>query len=330
MQKDKKTTVIIPNYNGKKYLENCLLFLKRSKGTAFDVIVVDDASTDESYRIVKESFPRARLIRREENGGFAACVNTGIRASNTKYVVLLNNDTVVEPDFVFELEAAMEKQEKKKSRIFSASAKMLSMNEPEVIDGAGDCYCALGWAFARGKGQSAKRYTAEGEVFSSCAGAAIYDRELLVKLGMFDELHFAYLEDVDICYRARLHGYKSIYAPKAVLYHAGSGSSGSRYNAFKINLSSRNSVYLIAKNMPLLQILINSPLLIAGFLIKSVFFCLKGFGPVYIKGLARGLRLSFSEKGRANKVSFEIRRLPYYLKVQLMLWAGVLKRFTDG
>ena len=320
-----KTTVVIPNYNGMKYLENCLAFLHRSKGTSFATIIVDNGSEDGSVAFIRDRFPWAKVIELGENTGFSKAVNVGICAAKTEYVILLNNDTVVEPDFVLQLERAMEE----KRNFFSLSAKMLSMQEPEIIDDTGDFYCALGWAFGRGKGQDRSRYTRATEVFAACGGAAIYRRALFEEIGYFDELHFAYLEDIDIGYRAQIFGYRNGYCPKAVVYHAGSGSSGSRYNAFKVNLSSRNSIYLIAKNMPLLQILLNLPLLAAGYLVKTVFFTKKGFGYIYVRGIWRGIRLACSVEGRKNKISFKVSRMRNYIRIQLQLWANVMRRLAD-
>lgn len=322
----KKTTVVIPNYNGIAYLEDCLRFLKRSQETEFDTIVVDNGSTDGSTRLVKEQFPWVRLIELEENTGFSYAVNVGIKASKTPYVLLLNNDTVVEHDFVAKLEQAMDEN----PSYFSFSSKMLCMKQPEVIDDAGDYYCALGWAFARGKGKNSGRFTAATDVFAACAGAAIYRREVFREIGYFDELHFAYLEDIDVGYRARLRGYKNGYCPKAVVYHAGSGFSGSRYNEFKVNLSSRNSIYLIYKNMPLLQILLNLPFLLAGFGVKILFFIKKKMGYIYIRGLWRGIILSCSAKARRKKFPFRAAYFGAYVKVQLELWYNMLRRVTEG
>ena len=320
MPEEIKTTVVIPNYNGKKYLRDCLTFLMRCKGCAFHTIVVDDASTDESCRMVKENFPGVELVELPQNGGFAHAVNEGIRRAKTEFVLLLNNDTIPEPEFV----TAMEKEIQKSGRYFSVSAKMLSMKEPEIIDDCGDQYCLLGWALGVGKGQSSQRYTRRSEVFAACGGAAIYRRNVLLKLGLFDELHFAYLEDIDLGYRAMLFGYRNRYCPDAIVYHAGSATSGSRYNAFKVDLSSRNNVYLIAKNMPFLQLLLNLPFLLAGFLIKTLFFLKKGFGGVYLKGLMKGIRLSASSEGRKHKVRFRPKRLWNYLYVQYRLVANTL------
>jgi GT2 family glycosyltransferase len=321
-----KTTVVIPNYNGIAYLEDCLTFLKRSKGTAFETIVVDNGSTDGSVAMVKERFSWAKVIELKENTGFSHAVNVGIKESKTPYVLLLNNDTVVEHDFVVCLERAMDEH----PGYFSFSSKMLCMKQPEVIDDAGDYYCALGWAFARGKGKSSQRFTAKCDVFAACAGAAIYRREVFREIGYFDELHFAYLEDIDVGYRARLRGYKNGYCPEAVVYHAGSGFSGSRYNEFKVNLSSRNSVYLVYKNMPFLQILLNLPFLLIGYLVKTLFFIKKGMGFVYVRGLWRGLKLSFSKETRRKKFPFRKDHFKSYVKVQAELWYNILRRVTEG
>ncbi|MBQ8527284.1 MAG: glycosyltransferase family 2 protein [Lachnospiraceae bacterium] len=321
-----KTTVVIPNYNGIAYLEDCLTFLKRSRETEFETIVVDNGSIDESVRLIKERFPWVHVVELHENTGFSHAVNVGIKAAETEYVLLLNNDTVVEHDFVARLEETMDKH----PEYFSCSSKMLSMKQPEIIDDAGDYYCALGWAFARGKGKSSERFTVAGEVFAACAGAAIYRREVFRQIGYFDELHFAYLEDIDVGYRARLRGYKNGYCPAAVVYHAGSGSSGSRYNEFKVNLSSQNSIYLIGKNMPLLQVLINLPFLLAGFAVKILFFIKKGFGRVYVRGLWRGFCLSLSREGRKHKLPFKMKYFPQYAKVQLELWYNIFRRFCEG
>ncbi len=316
---EKLTTVVIPNYNGMKYLENCLSFLHRSKDTQFDTIVVDNGSEDDSVGYIKRQFEWVKIIQMGENTGFSKAVNAGIKASQTKYVLLLNNDTIVDYHFVYELERMMEEN----SKLFSCGAKMLSMSDTQVIDDAGDFYTALGWAYARGKGQSAERYTKPDYIFSACAGAAIYRREVFDKIGLFDEAHFAYLEDIDVGYRSRIYGYQNRFCPKAIVYHAGSGSSGSRYNEFKIKLSSRNSIYLISKNMPFLQILINFPLLFCGFAIKTLFFVRKKYAGVYVRGLTEGFKMSFSPEGRAQKVPFYTRNIWRYFVIEWELLRNI-------
>lgn len=330
----KKTTVIIPNYNGIKYLENCLRSLtEEADGKApdgngkrqrlFDILVIDNGSGDGSEHVA-EQFDGVSQIRFEHNTGFCGAVNAGIRAAATPYVLLLNNDTEVRPGFVEKMTEALEENEK----AFSVSAKLLSMKEPELVDDAGDYYCALGWAFARGKGKPAADYEKEAEVFAACAGAAIYRRELVEELGLFDENHFAYLEDIDIAYRARIRGYRNYYTPAAKALHAGSATTGSAHNPFKVRLSAKNSVYLVYKNMPFLQFLLNLPFLAAGHFIKYLYFCKKGLGGDYRRGFAEGLSLCHSKEGRARKVKFCVKYLDNYVKIQMFLWINMVRRLA--
>lgn len=318
----KKVSVVIPNYNGLQYNKDCLLAMRRQTRPADRVIVVDNGSTDGSAEEIERLFPEVELIRFPENTGFCGAVNAGIRASSDMdFVILLNNDTCAHPAFVEELLLAASGR-----KVFSAQAKMLSMRDPLRLDGAGDYYCAFGWAFARGKGKPAEGYRKSRELFSCCAGAAIYNRALLSEVGLFDEAHFAYLEDVDIGWRARLLGYRNIYAPRAKVLHAGSAASGSIYNLFKVRNTSRNSIYLIGKNMPFWQILLNLPLLVPGFLVKAVFFTAKGFGGEYVQGIAKGFALCKEGRAAGKCIPFRFGRLPRYIRIQWELWVNCLRR----
>lgn len=319
-----KTTVVIPNYNGIKYIDGCLRSLYKGSVQP-EIILVDNGSTDGSLSLVKEKYPLVKVIEFAENTGFSKAVNAGIRMARTEYVLLLNNDTVSGQEMTACLEKAMDDD----PGIFSAGAKMINLHDRNKLDGAGDFYCALGWAYARGKDKPVDSYDKEDRIFSACAGAAIYRRGLFDKIGYFDENHFAYLEDIDIGYRANIYGYPNKYAPEAQVFHAGSAVSGSRHNEFKVKLSARNSIYLIYKNMPLLQIIINFPLLLAGYLIKFLFFSLKGMGGAYGKGLLEGIKLSVSGEGRKNKVKFRMRNIKNYLWIQGQLWINILFRLTQ-
>ena len=235
---------------------------------------------------------------------------------------LLNNDTVARRGFVRALEAPLQQDEK----IFSGAAQMINMRKPQLIDDAGDYYCALGWAFAAGKDKGREAYQKGRDIFAACGGACIYRRKTLSKIGVLDENHFAYLEDIDLGYRARIAGYRNLYIPEAEVYHAGSASSGSRYNAFKVDLAARNSVYLVYKNMPFLQILLNLPFLLMGYFIKTLFFIRKGFGSVYLRGILKGMRLCVSAQGRQNRVRFKLHNLPAYVRIQWELWRNICYR----
>jgi len=313
----KEVSIVIPNWNGMKYLPNCLAALKNQDYQNFEIIVVDNGSEDESCAFLDESYPEIQVIALERNHGFCYAVNRGIQASQAKYVILLNNDTEAEKGFVREMVAGI----KRYPLCFSGAARMLQLYDKTKIDSAGDYYNALGWAYSAGKDKLATRYLVERKVFAACAGAAIYRREVFEIIGYFDEKHFAYLEDIDIGYRAKVYGYTNRYFPKAVVYHAGSGVTGSRHNEFKVRYSSRNNVYLIYKNMPLWQILLNSPVLLLGFLTKLLFFATKGLGVTYVRGIGNGVLLSF----RGKKVKAPKGQEKNYLKIQQELWLNIFR-----
>ena len=310
-------SVIIPNYNGKEYIRDCLDSLLAQGSGKLPVIVVDNASTDGSREIIEREYPMVRLILLKKNYGFSRAVNEGIRAADTEFVILLNNDTRVAAGFAAELLHAIRKNEK----LFSCQAQMRQMDRPELIDNAGDFYCALGWAVTRGKGRKCDRYAGEERIFSSCAGAAIYRKHIFEEIGYFDEKHFAYLEDVDVCYRAQIAGYENRYAPRSVVYHKGSASTGSRYNRFKVGSAARNNLYLIYKNMPLWQIWLNLPLLLVGTFIKLLFFTAKGMGGTYLKGLWQGILLA----REGEKVPYLAENFDNCWRIQLELWRNLRK-----
>lgn len=314
-----EVSVVIPNFNGIAFLDSVLASLEGQTLSNFEVILVDNGSTDGSCSFVTANYPWVHLIELSENFGFCGAVNAGIRAAKAPYVLLLNNDTEVKEDFVEEMLAAIRRHK----NAFSCGARMVQYHDRDRLDDVGNYYCALGWSFARGRGKDIHAYETEDKIFSACAGAAIYRKKIIEKIGYFDEEHFAYLEDTDIGYRARIYGYENWYAPKAIVYHVGSGTSGSRYNQFKTRYSSRNNIYLIYKNMPLLQIILNLPFLAVGFLIKFLFFAVKGMGKEYAAGIKNGFSISMKNK----KVPFRIKHLPNYCKIQLELWINIICRF---
>lgn len=317
-----KVTVVIPNYNGIRFIRECLeSVLCQEEAPEYRVVVVDNGSKDGSPELIEKEFPQVALIRLASNTGFCHGVNVGIEAADTPYVLLLNNDTKSHDHLVQGLYGAIEAR----PDAFSVSAKMLMWDRPDLVDDAGDRYCVLGWAYSRGKGRPASLYDKPAEIFSACGGAAIYRRCVFDEIGLFDEAHFAYLEDLDIGYRARIYGHRSFYEPSAQVIHYGSASSGSRYNEWKTELAASNSVYVIAKNMPLLQRLWNLPFLLTGFSIKFLFFCRKGMGRLYLKGLWKGLKKSVSKSGKSNKIPFRSRHLGGYLAIQCQLYVNAVR-----
>lgn len=306
-----KVTIIIPNYNGKHFMEPCLASLNEQTFRDFKILVVDNASSDGSVAYMKTEYPDIEVIALDQNYGFSKAVNVGIEHSTTPYVILLNNDTTVDPHYVEEMVKAIEKS----PRIFSVSSKMIQMYHPELIDSAGDLYTLMGWGVCRGTGRPISNYNEADEIFTACAGAAIYRRSAFEKIGYFDENHFAYLEDIDVGYRAKIYGYKNMYCPTALVYHVGSGTSGSKYNSFKVKLSARNSVYLNYKNMPLLQLILNFLPLFLGYVVKYLFFLKKGWGKDYKDGVKKGLATMKAQK----KVPFQFKHLTNYIVIEVEL-----------
>ncbi len=325
---ESKVTIVIPNFNGKKYLKDCLRSLKKQTYEA-PVIIVDNGSSDEGILLLEEDieehperYPNITIKELSENTGFSNAVNVGIEISETEYVILLNNDTVSDEKMTENLLCAIERRKK----VFSVSAKMLSMKNPDIIDDCGDLYCALGWAFSPGRDKNSSAYNKTASITSACGGAAIYRKAVFDEIGMFDTEHFCYLEDVDVGYRARIFGYKNLYEPSAVVYHAGSGTSGSRYNEFKEELTSANNIYLIYKNMPLFQMVINFPLLLAGIVIKQVYFIKKKLGLSYAKGLMKGLYKI--AKNHDKKVPFKWDHFGEYILLEIELLINCIRRLA--
>lgn len=323
MENTCKITIVIPNYNGIGFLKECLdsVLAQAADTPNYDVLVVDNGSTDGSLELLRESYPQVRVEALPENTGFCHAVNIGLRLSSSPYVILLNNDTKVKSEFIKNLCYAIEN----KPDAFSVSSKMLMWDNHEILDDAGDRYCVFGWAYARGKGKPAERYSLPCEIFAACAGAAIYRKSIFEKIGYFDEEHFAYMEDLDMGYRARIYGYRSYYEPGAEVIHYGSASSGSRYNEWKTSLAAANNVYVVGKNMPLLQWIWNLPFLFVGFLAKYAFFCSKGMGKPYIKGFGRGFARLFTSVGRAHRVRFQMKHLRNYFAIQGQLYVNVFR-----
>ena len=318
-----KLSVIIPNYNGIMYLEKCLKALEAQDFDDYDIIIVDDASSEEGIEEAVLPYKRVRLFKHSENKGFAASVNDGIKESTADYVFLLNNDAYVEEGCLSTLVRAIE-EDTSGAEVFSVQCKMLSAFNHAIIDNAGDFYNILGWARTRGKDKLADSYEKGGEIFSACAGAAIYKRNILIELGMFDENHISYLEDVDLGYRARIYGYVNKYEPAAKVFHEGSATSGSRYNEYKVRLAARNSILVRYKNQTVLQKIVNFPAMETGIIIKQLFFIRKGLGKVYRQGIIEGRRVKKSESEKARKIVFDSAKRKRALNIEFDMIKNII------
>lgn len=317
-----KLSVIIPTYNQTGCLIKCLNALSEQDFPDFNIIVVDDASTEEGIDEIVAGYSNAYYIRHERNKGFAASVNDGIKATDSEYVFLLNNDAYVDGGCLTNLVAAMENE--KGRHIFSIQCKMISAVNHALIDNAGDFYNIFGYARTRGKDKLVDSHNKPGEVFSACAGAAIYDREVLERIGLFDENHFAYLEDVDIGYRAKLFGYTNKYEPSARVFHEGSATSGSRHNEFKVRLAARNSILLRYKNQTNLQKIVNFPAMELGIIVKQLYFASKGLGRAYRNGIREGRALKNTLDVRDKRVKFDSKKRKMALKIEFEMIRNII------
>ncbi len=240
-----ETTVIIPNWNTRRWLDGCLGGLREQRYKAFRTILVDNGSSDGSVAFVREHYPEVEIIAFPRNRGFAAAVNAGIAAAEGPYVALLNVDTRPRPEWLWHLVRAIERDD----GVACIASRMLNLEDPRRIDAAGDTLSWYGSARKRGQGDDAAGFAEPMEVFSACAGAALYRRSLFEEIGGFDAWFISYLEDIDVGLRARLRGYRCLYEPRAeVLHHGhGAGIARSRY----VYLMMRNRLALLTKNIPL-------------------------------------------------------------------------------
>jgi len=238
--------IVIPTWNGKQFLGPCLESIFNQSFTSFRVIVVDNGSTDGSADYIRAGFPDVRLIVLDANRGFSAAVNAGIAAGSAPLIFLLNNDTELAPDCLAELAGAAAGSDED----FFAP-KMLSYRHRDILDGAGDGFLRGGVGYRLGTMErDGEVYGRSRRVFGACGGAALYRRTMFERLGLFDEDFFAYLEDVDLNFRANRAGCTCRYVPAARVYHIGSATSGSRINFFTVRLSTRNNFFLLLKNYP--------------------------------------------------------------------------------
>lgn len=239
-------SVIIVNWNGEKFLPECLESLKHQIYQPSSIILVDNGSTDGSIDLIRHTYPHIKTIVLSDNKGFSIANNIAIRTIQTDYIALLNNDAVAHPLWLRRLVEGLESH----PEAGFAASKMLIYDRPNVIDRAGDAYTRGGAALLRGRGRNAAAFNEEEWVFGACAGAALYRASMLDDVGLFDEEFFLLYEDVDLSFRAQLKGYKCLYVPEAIVYHKGSGSIV-RDSPMSVYYSHRNLEWVYIKNMPL-------------------------------------------------------------------------------
>ena len=242
-----KISVVIPNWNGKHWLKTCLDSLSAQRFTDFRTYVVDNGSTDGSAAFIRENYPEVILIENAENLGFAGGMNRGFSEARGELLIALNNDVETDPLWLETIAEVMDAN----PQAGSGASQLMDFEARDVVDSLGDGYFPFGLSF---KAWSGSTYPVQGlpvrEIQSPCAAASVYRREMLDRIGLFDEDFFAYMEDIDLGLRAQSAGYGCIFIPGAKVFHIGSATSGGTASAFSMKLTVRNTYQVILKNVP--------------------------------------------------------------------------------
>ncbi|MCX7833770.1 MAG: glycosyltransferase family 2 protein [Ignavibacteria bacterium] len=259
--------VIIPNYNGKDHIKECLDSLRIQTEKNFSITIVDNASEDGSDDIIAKEYPEVNLIRLNKNFGFAKAINYGIKEAlkktEIKYIILLNNDIKCDRNFIKEMISGFVAND-----VGSVASKMLNYYDNSIIDAAGDYISWRGLPTARGNGmKDTEKFNKGIFMFSACAGAAAYKREVFEQVGFFDEDFYAYFEDVDFGFRLQLMGYRCYYNPKAICYHKREATF-SKWKGLITKLCEKNLLALRLKNYPILLLIIFQPIFFASRCIR--------------------------------------------------------------
>lgn len=238
-------SIVIVSWNGRHHLERCLTAVRAQRGVAAETILVDNGSTDGTAAYVRAQFPWVRLVELAANAGFAGGNNAGVREARAPYVALLNNDTDADPEWLLRLRRGLDEA----AGVALVTSRVVYMDDPDVVDSAGDGMTRAGGAFKRGHGGQAAGFTESCEVFGVSGAACLMPTAVFRELGGFDEAFFASHEDVDLSYRARLRGYTCRYVADAVVLHRGSATLG-RMSAHAVFHGQRNLEWVYLKDTP--------------------------------------------------------------------------------
>lgn len=310
-------TVIIVNWNGGSLLDDCLTQLSRQTRTPDRVLLMDNGSTDGSAARAA-LFPSVTVRLLGENLGFAAANNRALAECDTDFVALLNPDAIPDTNW---LEMLMEAADQN-PRVAAFGSKQMMAGQVGILDGIGDAYHMSGMVWRNGYGRAER--TSDNiarEIFSACAGAALYRRDALMEAGAFDEDYFCYVEDVDLGFRLRLLGKSCMYIPTAVVSHVGSASAGGRRSDFSVYFGRRNLIWTFIKNMPGPLLLLFLPLHILMNAASIIRFVLLGRGKSILR--AELDAVSGIPKMWRKRIDIQRRRTISTMKV----WRTLDKRF---
>ena len=264
-------SVIIVNWNGREHLDECLDALSQQTYCNFETIFVDNGSTDGSVEFVENNYRVVKLLKLGKNEGFCRGNNIGLRHASGEFIALLNNDTKADKYWLQEMYSAINTDPK----VGICASCMVNYFNRDVIDTAGDGFDICGVGFKIGNNRPAASFQRLSYVFGACAGAALYRRSMLEEIGSFDDDYFAVGEDIDLSFRARLYGYKCIYAPKAIVYHK-VNQTIRLYSRFLAFYAKRNVEYTYFKNMPGLLMALTLPLHLLYMILSGIDAAMKG------------------------------------------------------
>lgn len=307
-------SVVIVNYEGESYLSECLDSLAGQSYSNLEIIVVDNASRDGSRKLVEQGYPCVQLVCLESNRGFAAAVNTGIGVSRGEFVVILNNDTRAESQFVKELYSALSEG----SDATMATPKMLFARGPEIINSMGVGYSITGTNHDIGFGmKDGPQFDERNWVFGPCGGAGMYRRSIFDDVGPFDEDFFMYYEEVDFSFRAQLAGHKCIFVPASRIYHT-EGASSASLPMSRNYYFTRNSLAVIVKNFP--------ARLLFKYLHVILWEMIKRAGSPLLKGDASALLGYVAALGRIGETLRKRRKTQRLMRIDTAYIEDLLKR----
>ena len=279
--KQSKVAVVVVNWNGQQFLDRCLSALPVQTVKPYEIIFVDNASSDASLDIVRR-YPSVRALAQIENLGFARGNNVAITevAAESEWIALINPDAFPDPHWLEALLSAA--RDNPAYDVFGS--KLVKADDLAVLDGVGDVYHMSGlvWRERHGVPQQEEDLAAR-EIFSPCAAAALYRRSVLLEVGCFDEDFFCYVEDVDLGFRLRLAGHKAMYVPDAVVHHVGSATTGGKHSDFCVYHGHRNLVWTFVKDMPGILFWLLLPLHILMNLASILWFALQGRSGVILR-----------------------------------------------
>ncbi|MEP1145163.1 MAG: glycosyltransferase family 2 protein [Henriciella sp.] len=275
-------SVVIVNYNAGQLLQDAINSLKKQTFKDFEVLVVDnDSQINPIGDLDIDGLPEIRVLREKTNHGFAKGNNLAAQHANGKWLALLNPDATADENWLTEIHAATIKHDA--CRVFACG--QINMDEPELLDGAGDAYFAFGIPWRGGfEHPISELPNQDSHCFSPCGASAIYERELFLEIGGYDERFFCYCEDIDLGIRFQLSGEKCVFLPDAIIHHKGSASSG-RYSYFTMYHGFRNRTWAYIKNMPLAFLVLTLP----GHLMLMLYNYLNNLGHANLKGMRLGM-----------------------------------------